>query len=379
MIYIKEYIKQEKKYQMKSCGDTIVSFRYNNKSYFAIFDGVGSGVYANIVSNMMATQFKEKILRNFSFTKVCESLVDYIETTEPKEKLYCAFTAVYIYNNNAQLFVYDAPNPIIQRGGVASLLKLRSQSTEVANYRVGKSVLEENDRIMIFSDGLSESGSEIGISGGIGSKGILASYNSVRNKIDINGAMEHIYKHCKQISLGEYRDDSSMIVLEAERGKVLSLFTGPPSMMKDDALFACDFLSADGTKVICGSTTADIISRELGADLVRTHKGTGSMADPPMYTMDGVDLVSEGAVCLNQVYNLLESGETDFEDNTSPELLSNLLLSHDIIYFYIGRAENLAHKAIVFKQLGIEERNIIVSKLAKLLSSFGKTIVMKYY
>ncbi len=379
MIHIKEYIKQEKKHKMNSFGDTVVAFRHKNKSYFAIFDGVGSGVYANIVSNTFAIQFKEKILRNFNFTKVCEDIVDYIESTEPKSSLYCAFTAVYIHNNSAQFFVYDAPNPIIQRDGVPALLKLKEQTAAVGNYQSGKSVLEEGDRIILFSDGLSESGSEIGISGGIGSKGILSSYSAVKDRANIEDIMTHIFERCKQLSLGEYRDDSSMIVLEAEKGKVLNLFSGPPSVMKLDRDFALDFFNASGTNVICGSTTADIIARELGLEISRHHTGNGTLADPPMYEMEDADLVTEGAVCLNQVYNLLESKQYPSSDETSPEILVNLLTSHDILHFYIGRAENLAHKAIIFKQLGIEERNIVISKLAKSLSGMGKTVLWKYY
>ncbi len=374
MIYIKEYVRQELKDKMKICGDTTVSFRYKNKSYFAIFDGIGSGVYANIISNTMATTFKEKILRNFSFTKVCEDIVEYIEGGDPKSSFYSAFTAVYIYNNSAHFFVYEAPNPIIEREGVSSLLKLRKEDC----YYTGKTVLKEGDRILFFSDGLPEAGKEIGVAGGIGSEGILKKYNAVKKRYSIKETMDYIYDYCKDVSLGKYGDDSSMIVLEAEKAKVLNLFSGPPSAMKMDSDFAKDFFTVDGTKVICGSTTTDIIARELDLEVKTLYRGI-SFADPPKYHMEGADLVTEGAVCLNQAFNLLYNQEYEFPSSTSPEELCRLLLSHDIIYFYIGRAENLAHKAIVFKQLGIEERNIIISKLARILSDMGKIILWKYY
>ncbi len=379
MIYIKEYIKQEKKHQMKNCGDTTVAFRYKNKSYFAIFDGIGSGTYANIISNTLASQFKEKILHNFSFTKVCEDLVDYIETTEPKESLYAAFTAIYIYNDSAHFFIYDAPTPIIQRDDMASLLKLKQETKDAASYYTGKTTLEENDRIVIFSDGLPESGSEVGISGGIGTKGILSKYNSLKDKYEIVALMDKIFNYCKEISLGKYKDDSSMIILEAEKANILNIFSGPPAAMKMDSDYASDFLNAEGVKVICGSTTSDIIARELKLTIKKINNGNGSFADPPKYEMEYAKLVTEGAVCLNQAYNLLSSKQSEFTSDTSPEELSALLLAHDVIHFYIGRAENLAHKAIIFKQLGIEERNIIISKLAKLLAEMGKTILWKYY
>ncbi len=379
MIYIKEYIKQEKKDTMNSCGDTVVSFRHKNKSYFAIFDGIGSGTYANIISTTFATQFKEKILRNFSFFKVCEDMVRFIESSEPKSTLYTAFTAVYIYNDTAQFFVYEAPNPIIERCGVSSLLKLKEETNDGYVYHIGKTTLEEMDRILIFSDGLTESGKEIGIEGGIGSKGILSKYDFYKNKFDIETILDLIFSYCKEVSLGTYNDDSSMILLEAEKPKILYLFSGPPSAMKMDRDFALDFLDANGTKVICGSTTSDIIARELHLDIRRSSDNGISFADPPKYEMQGATLVTEGAVCLNQSYNLLLSSPFEFDSNTSPEELSQLFLDHDVIHFHIGRAENLAHKAIVFKQLGIEERNTIILKLSKLLSDMGKTILWKYY
>ncbi len=379
MLYIKEYIKQEIKHNMRNCGDTTLYFRYRNKSYFAIFDGIGSGTYANIISNTLAVRFKEKILRNFSFSKVCEDLVDYIDTTEPKESLYTAFTAVYIYNNNAQVFVYDAPNPIVQRGGVASLLKLKEEENEHSKYKIGKTILEEGDRLIIFSDGLSEAGNEIDISGGIGSKGLLTKYNSLKNKYNAIELMDNIFEYCKEISLGKYRDDSSMIILEAEKANILNIFTGPPSAMKLDNDFANDFLHAEGTKVICGSTTSDIIARELNVKLIKKESSNTSYANPPRYEMEYADLVTEGAVCLNQTYNLLSSTVNIDSNETSPEELARLILQHDVIYFFIGKAENNAHKAIVFKQLGIEERHIIIQKLEKLLGTMDKTILWKYY
>lgn len=66
-------------------------------------------------------------------------------------------------------------------------------------------------------------------------------------------------------------------------------------------------MNAPGRKVICGSSTTEIASRELKRPAVIT--GMRLTPDtPPEYRMEGVDLITEGVLTLNQAMNLLEGG-----------------------------------------------------------------------
>ena len=69
--------------------------------------------------------------------------------------------------------------------------------------------------------------------------------------------------------------------------------------------FVKRLLAAEGIKVVCGSTTADVVARQMGKEL-QYAPPSASMNEPPEYHIDGIDLTTEGAIMLNQVYNILD-------------------------------------------------------------------------
>ena len=100
-----------------------------------------------------------------------------------------------------------------------------------------------------------------------------------------------------------------------------------------------------------------------------------SLTAPPEYTIDGIDLVMEGAVTLNQAYNILDEDATGGEEGIFK--LCSLLRNADIVRFFEGMAENTAHDDITFKQMGILKRAIIVQLLNEKLIRMGKVTTIE--
>ena len=69
--------------------------------------------------------------------------------------------------------------------------------------------------------------------------------------------------------------------------------------------------------------------------------------------MAGIDMITEGAVVLNQINNILDESPELFVHNTPAERLCAMLMEADVVTFIIGRSINDAHNELVFKQLGI--------------------------
>ena len=191
----------------------------------------------------------------------------------------------------------------------------------------------------------------------------------------IDDALDIILMKTKALSGNEHGDDTSIAVLTLRKASVINIFSGPPAKKEDDGTFVKKFLGSDGLKVVCGSTTADMVARVMGKR-VKMHEIKDSFTAPPEYAIEGIDLVMEGAVTLNQAYNILEEDLKDGDEGVFR--LCTLLRKADIVRFYQGMADNTAHDDITFKQMGILKRPIIMQLLNDKLVKMGKvTTVVK--
>jgi hypothetical protein len=159
---------------------------------------------------------------------------------------------------------------------------------------------------------------------------------------------------------------------------VLNVLSGPPQNKDDDSRYVHDFLSLDGRKVICGSTTADIFAKITG-ESVSAFPVSTSFASPPKYEINGIDLVTEGAATLSQAYNILDMDIKEYKNINAVTELCMLLKDADTVNFMIGRAKNLDNTGIAFKQLGILPRETIIKLIADKLKQTGTQTKTVFY
>ena len=67
-----------------------------------------------------------------------------------------------------------------------------------------------------------------------------------------------------------------------------------------------EFMHAEGKKVVCGGTTANIAARILHKEII-TKVDYNDPDVPPMAVIDGLDLVTEGVLTLGKVCLLYTS------------------------------------------------------------------------
>ena len=159
---------------------------------------------------------------------------------------------------------------------------------------------------------------------------------------------------------------------------ILNIFTGPPLEMSDDDTVVPNFLKSDGIKVVCGSSTANIVSRYLDKPL-KVDSVQVNFIEPPKYSLEGIDLVTEGAVTLNQVYNILDEKPDEYAQNRGGvSTLYSLFQFADRINFTVGKTKNEAHTDVIFRQVGVLPRTSIVPLIAEKLKKEGKLVVINY-
>ena len=378
-IHINCEVMQEKKYNQNVCGDYYLIHRTAKQTIFILTDGIGSGIKANIAAIMCANRLLTLMQSGISLIESCEKVVAMMHKARTTNVPFAAFTIAKILNNgNYTILSYESPAPILIEGTDAQQLKQRffTLSKEVVSEVTG--LLKPNQSIALVSDGVTQAGLGIIKGLGWGTEGLLKYLNNkLKTSQDPKEIMQGTLNRVYELSQNIHRDDISMALLTCNHAKVLNILTGPATYKRDDKKLIDAFINNGGHKIVCGSTTAEIVSRVLNKP-VEVVKISPAFDQPPQYDIEGVDIVTEGAVTLNQVYNILEESEDTYNKESCVSVIAELMKEADIIKFYIGGAVNPGHKEITFKQLGVLPRKTIVNLLVNKLKKMGKTVT-EYY
>lgn len=380
MKYFKDIVKQVSKRNNKVCGDIFLCERAHDSTAFVLCDGIGSGIYANIAAISCAQRLMELFRKNVSMRFACETVAASMHRARQEDIPFAAFSVAKIYNDGRfTAYNYEAPEPIIIKGETASPLKPHFFTAGYEVVGESSSKLDLGDSLMLCSDGVTQAGLGNGYLFGIGAGGTAEYMNRRLNQgYNLETLADDIIEMSSRISGGFYADDTTVAFLNCKKAKQLALMTGPPSNKSHDSNYVKRFMGYPGKHVICGSSTADIVSRELKLD-VKMKKTVHSLNSPPEYIMEGVDMVTEGAIVLNQVYNIIDENPEQLTGNTPAERLCLLLLEADVINFLIGKVVNDAHSDLLFKQMGVRPRFVAVNLIMEKLRKKGKLVIDEHF
>ncbi len=380
MKFIEDIVEQKHKQNYIVCGDTYICERSLESTFFVLCDGIGSGVYANIAAITCANRMAELYRSGVSMRDMSEMVADSMHRAREERIPFAAFTAVKILNDGLFIaYTYEAPDPVMIRDGLAVPLKpaIHAAEYEVIGETTGKLAL--GDSLIVVSDGITQSGLGRGSTFGIGTEGLVDFINRRSSHSEnIHRLPGEVLEMSARVSGGRYEDDSSVAVLHCREAGELAILTGPPALKSKDREIVEKFMNAPGLHVVAGSTTADIVSRELGREVQLVEQGR-SIGVPPEYKIEGIDLVTEGAIMLNQVYNILDEDSENLDDDSPVERFCAMLLEADVVTFFIGSAVNDAHTSLIFKQTGVRPRLSAIQLISQKLRELGKLVVEVKY
>lgn len=374
LMFIEDFILAGNKEGKSVSGDYCVCKKTENYTDFIICDGIGSGIKASIAARMSAHRISTLLISGMSLKKVTEKLILTMHGIRDREIPYAAFLIVRIMNNgNFTAYGFEFPRPVI-------LYPTSAGAPEQVFYKVAgelsyecAGVLRPEMSMIICSDGITQSGMGRGLPMGITEAGIVDFFDKriQWGQSHIKAANE-LFKHSLDLS-GGYKDDMSLAVLKCRNANVINVMSGPPANSNLDFEFVKKFTNSIGEKIICGSSTVDMVSRISKKTVYRLESGN-SFADPPGYAIDGIDIASEGAVTLNQLYNILDENPENFDTESRVTEICKAMQNADIIRFYIGDAVNKGHESVVFRQTGIMTREKIIPLIIKKLEAAGKIV-----
>ncbi|MCX7625709.1 MAG: SpoIIE family protein phosphatase [Candidatus Sumerlaeaceae bacterium] len=359
-------------------GDVAAVYRRPEATFVLLADGLKSGVRANLAAEFCLARLRAKLECGASLTAALADLLVTLEENRRRLSLWSAFSVLhFIPNGLAMVYTYEMPPPLalLRRG----LHLVPAEHVTIGGAIVGKYRLElrENEGVILLSDGVTQAGVGNGLAWGWGVEGVRREGEFFLASDAWRHLPRFLVQRAQELSSPEQSDDATAILALVRKAHQIVVFTGPPSDPRCDDEIVRRFLSLEGTKIVCGGTTAGIVARVLGTEPIIDPKSIHPYC-PPRLILDGVDYATEGAICLNQVYNLLDALPRSVEERNIVVALYEELLRADQITFLVGRAENPAAATQPFFQMGILRRQQIVPLLAEKLRAMGKLVTVEW-
>jgi hypothetical protein len=378
------------KRRQNTCGDTFLSnkIREENRSIAILSDGLGSGIKAAVLSTLTSVMASRFVSSFRDVQKTAEIIMKTLPVCRQRKISYATFTIVDIDGNgNACIVEYDNPPVLIIRNKAALQIETSAIDGRMGTKRrytlhYSRFPLDYEDRVVLFSDGVVQAG--MGTARfplGWGWDNAVAWMLKCVNEESGRSATElsdSVVKKALEIDGGCAHDDISCAVIYYRQPRELMIVSGPPLDNKNDTFIAGLLAGHAGSKVICGGTTARIISRELHRP-VHFDLSTYDATIPPQSTMEGIDLVTEGIITLQRTAEILRAGRTAVQGPPSPARnLVGIMLRNDIVRFITGTRINEAWQdPSLPEDIGL--RRTIVNDLRRLLErDYGKEVVVQY-
>lgn len=371
------------------CGDHVEVIASNeNDTVVVLADGLGSGVKACILSTLTSKIISTMMANNMPIEECVKTIASTLPVCDVRKIAYSTFTIVHIIENKeAEIIQFDNPHVIMLRHGKSVQYDQTAMKIEDKMIYRSRVSLSQDDTFVLMSDGA--------IYAGVGE---TLNYGWQReNIVDFCETMydpEFTAKTLSTIVLGECNrlynqqpgDDTTIAVIKVRKRKAMNMLFGPPSDPQDVNKMMSLFFSKEGKHIVCGGTTSTLAAEFLDKPL---DMGLPVYVDPnipPTSHIDGVDLVTEGVITVNQVLSYAENYLLDNQSYTQwgykkdgASLIAQLLFEEATdINFYVGRAINPAHQNPNLP-INFSIKMQLVESLSACLKKMGKNIKVSYF
>lgn len=370
------------------CGDHVeILGQEENATVIVLADGLGSGVKANILSTLTARILSTMLAAGLKLEDCVETMAATLPVCSLRGIAYSTFTIVRLVNNEqAEIIQYDNPPVILLRDGKSQ--QIPSTALDICGKRMYRTdiSLRENDVLIAMSDGV--------VHAGVGRV-----YNFGWRHEDIERYMEtffHVGFTAKTLSTillqetdrlyaGEPGDDATVCTVRIRAREPMNLLCGPPSSRDDNEKMMSLFFAKEGKHIICGGTTSTIAAQYLKKPLCASLDFPDPEI-PPIGSIDGVDLVTEGVITINRVLSYANnylSDNADYErwstGRDGASAIARLLFEEATdINFFVGCAANPAHQNPELP-IGFHLKMRLIEQLSDCLIKMGKRIKISYF
>lgn len=359
------------------CGDHFVSKKVHNENRVVavLSDGLGSGIKASVLASMTASMALNFTLKHEPIVRTAKTIMSTLPEDKYRKISYATFSILDIDNfGEAQVIEYDNPPYLIIRDQKVftppkEMIELKREKLSDARMYVSKFNIKKEDRIIFYSDGVSQSG--------MGSHNMPFGWNEdvpefiidiIKRDPYISARLlaEKIVNRAEMNDGLKLKDDTTCNVIYVRHPRNLLICTGPPFDENKDLQLADIVRGFDGKKIICGGTTSSIISRELKIP-IEVGLTSPDPGLPPASKMEGIDLVTEGILTIGKVADILDKTDNKGVRGKGPAAdIVKMLLGSDKIKFMVGTRINVAHQDPNLP-VELEIRRIVIKRIKHIL------------
>lgn len=372
------------------CGDVFLTERIKSeeRTIIVLSDGMGHGVKANMLATLTSTMALSFTKEHKNANRIAEIIMNTLPVCSKRQISYSTFTIIDIESDGkTTILEYDNPETIIIRDNKIFNPSWQSIILE-SDKNAGKLIkscsfyAEKEDRIISCSDGITQSGmGSDKYPFGWGHDNLESFALRIVNndpQISANKLAGKIVNIAYQNDGYKSKDDTSCSAIYFREPRKLLICTGPPYEEENDKKLADEVRKFEGKKILCGATTADIISRELELEIEDSFEFHDPDL-PPISYMTGIDLVTEGILTLSKVSEILKVYNNNYILSKGPaDQIVKLIKESDEIQFIIGTRINIAHQDPNLP-VELEIRRTVVRRISETLENkFLKEVSMKF-
>ena len=367
------------------CGDHVeIAGQDEASSVIVLADGLGSGVKASILSTLTAKIISTMLASGLKLEDCVETIAATLPVCATRSIAYSTFTILRLVNNErAEIIQYDNPRVILLRDG--KHLEFPCAELVVGGKKILRSdvPLRQGDVFLLMSDGVEHAGVGRVYNFGWRREEIAAYVESLWHvRFPARALAAVLLRETERLYGGCPGDDATVCAVRIRERSPVNVLCGPPASPADCERMLSDFFAQPGMRAVCGGTTsnlaADYLQKPLHAEL-----DTPDPEVPPIGTLEGVDLVTEGVLTINRTLTYARDylGENRLlerwsEGKDGASRLARLLFEEATdVSLFIGCAVNPAHQSAA----GFFNKTRLLEELAQSLEKMGKRVSARYY
>lgn len=371
------------------CGDKVEVLKKEDAEIVILADGMGSGVKANILATLTSKILGTMFTEGATIEQAVETIAKTLPICKVRGVAYATFSILQItHDGKAYLVEFDNPSCVFIRDGKIVDYPYKERVIEGKTIREYRFDVKLNDCFVLMSDGVIWAGQgELMNYGWTWKEMSEYTLRCTKETMSASRLAAVLSDACNELYGERPGDDTTLAVMRVVERKVVNIFTGPPKNKEDDERVIREFMNSEGKKVVCGGTSANIAARVLKKKIVTTVNEK-DLSMPPMASIEGLDLVTEGVITLGKMLKLLRRYEKDDFDvdffdeldaeNGASKLAKLLIEDCTDIRLFVGTAMNVAHQNsnLPFE---LSVRMNLVEQLQDVAKKLGKTVTVKYY
>ena len=378
------------KHQEELCGDKVEVLKTDDSDIVILADGMGSGVKANILATLTSKILGTMLHEGAALESCVETVARTLPICKVRKVAYATFSILQIFHSGeAYLVEFDNPSCVFIRDGKIINYPYETREIEAKKIHEYRFTVKKNDCFVLMSDGViyAGAGAILDLEGWTWDAMAEYTLKCTKQTLSASRLAVMLSQACSELYEEKPGDDTTVAVARVIERRIVNIFTGPPAKKEDDERLMHDFMHTEGKKVVAGGTSANIAARVLGKEIV-TKADTSSPDVPPMASIDGIDLATEGVITLGKSLKLLkkyvrDEFDTEFfdeldADNGASRLAKLLIEECTELNLFVGTAVNAAHKETALN-FDLSMRQNLVEQLVRTAEEMGKTVKVMYY